>query len=180
MVTRNNKGQFIKGHMSGKDSPTWKGGKKTLACLIDQNTFEADPGRKSKYCSRKCYWISKKGVKPEWLDRTGSVPWNKGIKWIENTGEKHIRWKGGYWINDQGYKILENQTETNGGRVREHRKIVEDFIGRKLNEEEVIHHINGDKLDNRIENLKILTQSEHIKLHHKIGTFKYGPHKKRG
>jgi hypothetical protein len=55
----------------------------------------------------------------------------------------------------------------NGVRVRLHRHIMEEKIGRKLKRNEIVHHINGDKHDNRIENLEIISQSEHIKKHFK-------------
>lgn len=52
-----------------------------------------------------------------------------------------------------------------GKYFRLHRKIMEEHLGRKLNRDEHVNHINGNKLDNRIENLEVLSHSEHMKLH---------------
>ena len=46
-----------------------------------------------------------------------------------------------------------------------HRFLMEQHLGRKLYTNEVVHHINGNKLDNRIENLEVISRSEHSRNH---------------
>ena len=46
-----------------------------------------------------------------------------------------------------------------------HRAVAEKSIGRKLVPGEIVHHIDGDKHNNAPENLQVMTQSEHVKLH---------------
>lgn len=46
-----------------------------------------------------------------------------------------------------------------------HRVLMENHLGRKLGFNEVVHHINGDKSDNSIENLKVMSRSEHTRMH---------------
>ena len=53
------------------------------------------------------------------------------------------------------------------GYIYHHRIVMENHIGRILTTNEVVHHINGNKKDNRIENLELMTNSEHVKHHSK-------------
>lgn len=76
------------------------------------------------------------------------------------TGNKNPMWKGGKHIRDGGYTLI---LTTDRGYVFEHRLVVEENIGRKLTNKEVVHHRNGNPSDNRIENLELLSnQSDHM------------------
>jgi len=54
-----------------------------------------------------------------------------------------------------------------GKKVRAHRWIMEQHLGRGLLPHEEVHHLNHNPLDNRVENLAVMTRDEHIALHAK-------------
>lgn len=92
----------------------------------------------------------------------------KGSKRPEMSGDRNGHWKGGITYRD-GYRFISchNHPFKNGrGYVREHRLVMEKHLNRYLDTKEVIHHLNGDTLDNRIKNLQLLpNKSTHTKLH---------------
>ena len=62
------------------------------------------------------------------------------------------------------YGYIEFTRGPNKGRFQ-HVVIMEEFIGRRLNSDECVHHINQNKKDNRIENLVLMSRSNHVRLH---------------
>ncbi|MGX7895511.1 HNH endonuclease signature motif containing protein [Tsuneonella sp. HG222] len=81
-----------------------------------------------------------------------------------NNGKHQIKQLAVWWTTQKGYiegRVLTAQGER---RVKQHRFIIELHLGRLLREDEDVHHLNGNKSDNRIENLQVLTHSEHSQI----------------
>src|SRR3990167_9768148 len=68
--------------------------------------------------------------------------WNKGINCPQVTGSKNGNWKGGKNKHSKGY--IEVRVAVNRRKL-EHRKIMEDYLGRELKSSEIIHHKDGNK-----------------------------------
>ena len=91
-------------------------------------------------------------------------------------GEKNPRycgsasplWKGGSTIDRNGYRLMlcrSHPFANSSGYVREHRLVMEEVLGRYLTPLEVVHHIDGNKLNNAPENLELFANnSEHLRV----------------
>lgn len=83
--------------------------------------------------------------------------------------ENNSYWHGGKVVDDAGYILIKcdehPRAKKYGGYVREHILVAEKILGRNLMPDEVVHHINEIKSDNRPENLAVMNRSEHIRYH---------------
>lgn len=68
-----------------------------------------------------------------------------------------IQDRGAGWVSSHGYRYI--------GERAEHRLIAERQIGRPLNYNEIVHHKDGDHLNNDPSNLEVMDRGEHIRLH---------------
>lgn len=85
---------------------------------------------------------------------------------LDVRGAKHPRWKGGRQVTKHGYvevwiseehplfEMARSRTGV-GGYVFEHRLVVAEYLGRPLRDDETVHHVSGDRGDNRLENLQL-------------------------
>lgn len=94
--------------------------------------------------------------------------------WSFQKLEKHPNWKGGKTRNSYGYVLVlaKDHPKANfWGYVLEHILVMEKHLGRYLKNNEVVHHKNEIRHDNRIENLQLMTRGKHT-YHHQHGIFR--------
>ena len=76
------------------------------------------------------------------------------------------RWAGGAYVAADGYVYVRVACENGRTRYRlEHRIVMEQVLGRTLERLENVHHKNGNRRDNRPENLEVLSVAEHARRH---------------
>lgn len=105
--------------------------------------FRLSPSRigRGLYCSRLC---ANRGVGKKSADKIGNAQ-----RYVRGEGKTYVKFRKGHL----------------------HRFVAEQKIGRCLLRGEIVHHKDGDCRNNDPDNLEVMTQSEHAKLHFKKGRF---------
>lgn len=129
-----------------------------------------------KFCSTACAFAFRQTDESKQAQKTArrATPWNKGLVAKDDSriraGQNNPKWNGGRQ-RANGYVVLylPNYLSTDkDGRIYEHRYVMEQFLGRPLVRGEIVHHINGIKDDNRIENLSLETEKTHKRPHAEV------------
>lgn len=127
---------------------------------------------RNRYCSRQCAYQALTKPRGDCKECGGPIkptPSNHDAKFCSricaNRSTSKRRKTTKYrQKTSKGYVIVRMPSHpcaSKGGYVMEHRLVVEANIGRHLSKDEVVHHINGKKDDNRIENLELMTKEQH-------------------
>lgn len=158
-------------------------------CLNCEKEFSVVPAEikrgGGKYCSRKCKGLATKGKNnPNW--KGGKIKFKCGvcgtvftqykseyerINRKRKTEQRYCSkdcWAKGYFVHPEGYVYLympNHPDSISNGMILEHRYVMEQKIGERIDKDMIVHHINGDRADNRPSNLQLMTKSEHHKFH---------------
>jgi len=130
-----------------------------------------------RYCGRDCMAVAFRGLpqavtclqcgtsfpcKPSIARRDGTRFCSTECRSRFHSGPQHPHWQGGR-SHTQGYVTLR---QPDGRKVREHRRVMAEHLGRPLARTELVHHRDGNRANNAIENLEVMTRGGHTRHHH--------------
>ncbi len=140
---------------------------------MDRMIKDASTGRFVRHKTPNICSMSECGVKAHGLGFC-SRHYNRVRRWGDPLAMKKRADGTGTFHN--GYLMI----RVGGDPIFQHRHIMEKHLGRKLLRSEIVHHKNGDRLDNRVSNLQVMLRSKHP-LHHQhvLHNLKLGPQNPR-
>lgn len=97
------------------------------------------------------------------FSRETGIPLTAVYKMAESMGLRQT--PRDWYISPQGYKIIGKMQS----RKPQHRLVLEGHLNRTLSSGEIVHHLDGNKLNNVLSNLVITTRAKHINIHRNGG-----------
>lgn len=155
--------------------------KTIFKCDWCEKEFQDYPSQRkkgNKFCSRACKYEWNKTLPGHWKGKKMSDESKRKMSknHADVSGEKNGRWNGGRRIDKDGYVLIwckEHPYADYHGYVREHRLVMEKYLGRYLTKNEVVHHVDKNKRNNSVENLKVFGSTrEHTKHEWEEGSYK--------
>lgn len=130
-------------------------------------TYKQNYLNKRKYCSRKCMGIANSRrifVKCDYCGKdTTTTPA------LLELNRRHYCSKSCKFLDRQkGYGITTDKyiwIRIGNKQIKLHRYLMEIKLGRKLKADEIVHHIDFNKFNNNIDNLQVVSRSEHNRIH---------------
>ncbi len=117
----------------------------------------------------KRIWRACKGCgKARWIHWYNTIQTSQYCRSCTHWGKYNAQWTGGRRQDAEGYIHIKLNPSHRfismvGGHryIREHRLVMAEHLGRLLKKEEKVHHLNGNKSDNRLKNLRLVFAEKH-------------------
>ena len=135
--------------------------------------------QKEEQILRECYLTCTSWQLEKMLGRTGLAIWKKAqklalgknqrIEYLNRCNRLRRAFSPGKSLTKKGYVYIDRKGIKGcgaRGKMLEHRKVMQEHIGRTLSTKEAVHHIDGNKQNNDIKNLILLYSREHTIMHH--------------
>lgn len=131
-------------------------------CPICGKSFRKTEKEKRITCSIQCAGV----YRSQKCKEKNAILLERG-KW--DGVERKNMWKPMFYVKSNGYLWAKCPNHPNcfkNGYVLAHRIVIENYLGRILRNNEFVHHKDGNKTNNNISNLEVMTLSEHAKHHY--------------
>ena len=131
-----------------------------LICATCKTPFSVQPSRarrgEVKYCSQACHYKGRRGKR---VEREDAIQLSDGRWALVSSIDVEFLRNYGWVVTPSGY-ARRGAVKVNRGM---HREVMERIIGRPMNRGEEVDHINGNKLDNRRDNLRLAVHAQNMR-----------------